>query len=245
MDTVVLLVVVVIAFVAAELLGMRAYRRYRARKEAAFTRENVGAVYDDLQQVRARCLAEKRCFGLLADAARAAGRSEDACVVDALAEGERAHLAALEEFREPLHAEKVDAEARPPLSADVSDALREVAERIDTWSTGACCDAAARARVHGYRDIAKLYRRLQEVEQNAACICLDLAEGARPDEQLSRCPSCGLIVAGRRPAFCTTCTKPGFEFEEVLVEQHTEATFSDHRPASHREIDTQGFFVDL
>ena len=37
MDTVVLLVVVVIAFVAAELLGMRAYRRYRARKEAAFT----------------------------------------------------------------------------------------------------------------------------------------------------------------------------------------------------------------
>ena len=217
MDTIVLLIAVVVGLVALELLGMRAYRRHRARKAAAFTRENVGAVYDDLQAARARCLAEKRTYGMLADAARAGGRAQDGAVLDALAAGERAHLAALEDFRGPLHAESVDPESRPSLPTGLDDALREVAERADAWSTGPCRDAAARARVHGHRDIAKLYRQLQEVEQTAACLCLDMAEGARPSELLSRCPSCGLIVAGRRPAFCTVCTKPGFEFEDVEV----------------------------
>lgn len=205
MDTIVLLIVVVGAFVALEMLGLRAYRRHRARKEAAFTRENVGVVYDDLQAARARCLAEKRSFGILADAARATDRAQDGAVLDALADGERSHLVALEDFRGKLHAESVEPEPR------------EAAKRIDAWSTEACRDAAARARVHGYRDIAKLHRQLQEVEQVAACLCLDLAEGARPTEQLSRCPACGVIVAGRRPAFCTVCTKPGFEFEDVEV----------------------------
>lgn len=217
MDTIVLLIVVVGAFVALEMLGLRAYRRHRARKEAAFTRENVGVVYDDLQAARARCLAEKRSFGILADAARATDRAQDGAVLDALADGERSHLVALEDFRGKLHAESVEPEPRPPLPQSLDDALREAAKRIDAWSTEACRDAAARARVHGYRDIAKLHRQLQEVEQVAACLCLDLAEGARPTEQLSRCPACGVIVAGRRPAFCTVCTKPGFEFEDVEV----------------------------
>ena len=97
----------------------------------------------------------------------------------------------------------------------VDDALRAAAGRLDGWSTGPCREAAARARVRGYRDIAKLYRQLQEVEQAAAHLCLDLAEGARPSGLLSSCPACGLIVTGRRPAFCTVCTKPGFEFEDV------------------------------
>ena len=109
-------------FVALELLGMRAYRRHRARKQAAFTRENVGAVYDDLQAARARCLAEKRAFALLADAARSAGRPEDGAVLDALAAGERAHLAALEAFRGPLHAESVEPEPRPPQPSSLDDA---------------------------------------------------------------------------------------------------------------------------
>ena len=52
METIVLLVAVVAGLVALELLGMHAYRRYRARRQAAFTRENVGAVYDDLQAAR-------------------------------------------------------------------------------------------------------------------------------------------------------------------------------------------------
>ena len=215
MNTIILLAVVVVALVALEMLGMRAYRHHRACKVAAFTRENVGVVYDDLQDARARCLAEKRMYGLLADAARAADHAQDGAVLDALADGERAHLAALEEFRRLLHAESVDSEPRPPLPESLDDALCNAAERADAWSMGPCRDAAARARVRGYRDIAQLYRRMQEVEQNAACLCLDLAEGARPAEPLARCPACGLIVAGRRPAFCTVCTKPGFEFEDV------------------------------
>ncbi|WP_041239229.1 hypothetical protein, partial [Gordonibacter pamelaeae] len=81
METIVLLVAVVAGLVALELLGMHAYRRYRARRQAAFTRENVGAVYDDLQAARARCLAEKRAIVLLADAARSAGRPEDGAVL--------------------------------------------------------------------------------------------------------------------------------------------------------------------
>ncbi|MBX9033399.1 hypothetical protein [Gordonibacter massiliensis (ex Traore et al. 2017)] len=231
MDTIVLLIAVVVGLVALELLGMRAYRRHRARKAAAFTRENVGAVYDDLQAARAHCLAEKRAYGMLADAARAGGRAQDGAVLDALADGERAHLAAIEDFRGPLHAESVDPASRPPLPTSLDDALREVAVRADAWSTGPCRDAAARARVHGHRDIARLYRQLQEVEQAAACLCLDLAEGARPAEPLSRCPSCGLIVAGRRPAFCTVCTKPGFEFEDVEVSA-TAAADEAARPVS-------------
>lgn len=215
METIVLLVAVVAGLVALELLGMHAYRRYRACRQAAFTRENVGAVYDDLQAARARCLAEKRAIVLLADAARSAGRPEDGAVLDALAAGERAHLAALEAFRGPLHAESVEPEPRSPQPSSLDDALRAAAGRLDGWSTGPCREAAARARVRGYRDIAKLYRQLQEVEQAAAHLCLDLAEGARPSGLLSSCPACGLIVTGRRPAFCTVCTKPGFEFEDV------------------------------
>ena len=232
MNTIVLLVAVVAAFVALDMLGLRAYRRYRARKEAAFTRENVGAVYDDLQATRARCLAEKRSFGMLADAARAADRAQDGAVLDALADGERSHLLALEDFRVKLHAESVEPEPCPPLPQSLDDALREAAERTDAWSTEACRDAAARARVHGYRDNAKLYRQLQEVEQAAACLCLDLAEGARPTEALSRCPACGLIVAGRRPAFCTVCTKPGFEFEDVEVPAEPSGTAATKELAS-------------
>ena len=205
MDTIVLLVAVVAGLVALELLGMRAYRRHRARKQAAFTRENVGAVYDDLQAARARCLAEKRAFALLADAARSAGRPEDGAVLDALAAGERAHLAAIE-------------------------ALRVASGRLDDWSTGACRDAAARARVRGYRDIAKLYRQLQEVEQAAACLCLDMAEGARPAGLFSLCPACGLVVAGRRPAFCTVCAKPGFEFDDVAMPAMPEAAAAMLKP---------------
>ena len=230
MDTIVLLVAVVAGLVALELLGMRAYRRHRARKQAAFTRENVGAVYDDLQAARARCLAEKRAFALLADAARSAGRPEDGAALDALAAGERAHLAALEAFRGPLHAESVDPAAYPSLPSSLDDALRIAAGRLDDWSTGACRDAAARARVRGSRDIAKLYRQLQEVEQAAACLCLDMAEGARPAGLFSLCPACGLVVAGRRPAFCTVCTKPGFEFEDVAMPAMPEAAAAMLKP---------------
>ena len=212
MDTIVLLVAVVAGLVALELLGMRAYRRHRARKQAAFTRENVGAVYDDLQ------------------AARSAGRPEDGAVLDALAAGERAHLAAIEAFRGPLHAESVDPAAYTSLPSSLDDALRVASGRLDDWSTGACRDAAARARVRGYRDIAKLYRQLQEVEQAAACLCLDMAEGARPAGLFSLCPACGLVVAGRRPAFCTVCAKPGFEFDDVAMPAMPEAAAAMLKP---------------
>ena len=71
---------------------------------------------------------------------------------------------------------------------------------------------------------------LQEVEQAAACLCLDMAEGARPAGPLSSCSACGLVVAGRRPAFCTVCAKPGFEFEDVAMPAMPEAAAAVLKP---------------
>lgn len=215
MDSLVLLVVVVVALVALEMLGLRAYRRHRARKEAAFTRENVRELYDDLQQARARCLTQRRAFEALAAHASAIEQFEDAAILKAFADGQRVHLSALEEFRTVLHAESVEAEPRSPRADDLNEALRFEAVGVAAWAEGFCRTAAARARVRGYANISKLYRQFEEVEQNTALLCQDISEEIHPTEPLSRCPSCGLVVEGRRPAFCTICTRPGFEFEDV------------------------------
>ncbi len=199
-------------------------------KQAAFTRENVGAVYDDLQAARARCLAEKRAFALLADAARSAGRPEDGAVLDALAAGERAHLAAIEAFRGPLHAESVDPAAYTSLPSSLDDALRVASGRLDDWST-ACRDAAARARVRvataTSRSSTASCRRWSRPPRASASIW---PRGARPAGLFSLCPACGLVVAGRRPAFAPVCAKPGFEFDDVAMPAMPEAAAAMLKP---------------
>ena len=219
MDTVVLVVVAILACIAAEVAGMRLYRRHLARKEAAFTREEAREVYADLQTARAHCLATKRAYRKLAEAAHFDGRPKDAAVIEAFAAAQQSHLDALEPFRQRLHAEKVEPEVLSPLPADLDEALRAEAARADAWAEGFCRDAALRARTQGRRDVAKLYRHIQEAEQQNVVLCLDVAEGARPSDELSLCPSCGLVVAGRRPAFCTVCTCQGFEFEEIKADE--------------------------
>lgn len=217
MNPFVLVVAAVVVCVILEIGGVKLYRCLQARKKAAFTKNNLGTVYDDLQNARSYFLAEKNSYDLLAQSARVAGQAANASLLKALAESERAHLSELEKFREPLHAESVNPKHFPALPTDMHDALYEMAQRTNDWCEGACCDARARARFRGYRDIAKFYRQVQEVEQNAASVCAELAENACPDRQVSYCPSCGLIVFGRRPAFCTVCAKAGFEFEDVAV----------------------------
>ncbi|MEG1906791.1 MAG: hypothetical protein RR178_04935 [Gordonibacter sp.] len=219
MDTLILVVVAIVACVAVEMAGMRLYRRFLARMKAAFTRENAGEVYADLQSARAHCLAAKCTYRELAESACADWRAGDAALIEALAAAQQSHLEAIEVFRRRLHAEKVEPVQHPPLPAGLDEALRDEAARTVAWAEGFCREAAARARDQRWRDVAKLYRHLRESEQENIAFCLAVAEGAQPAEQLSRCPSCGLIVAGRRPAFCTVCTCQGFEFEEIRAEK--------------------------
>ncbi|WP_139651671.1 hypothetical protein [Raoultibacter phocaeensis] len=225
MDIMVLVVLVIAAFVALEFLGFRAYKRHKAKKEALFTKEQLAEVYDDLQSTRAFCLGAKRAYHELAAQADGAGEKRDAGVLEALAEGEKSHLAELETFRERLRAEAVDAHEMPIADMPIDEALRACARQTDQWAAGPCAEYAARARMRGYGDISRMYKRIQEVESLYAGICLDIAEKSEEGlDGLSRCPSCGTIVAGRRPAFCTVCTQPGFEFVAVEgVEAEAEA----------------------
>lgn len=216
MDIMVLVVLVIAVFVALEFLGFRAYKRHKAKKEALFTKEQLAEVYDDLQGARAFCLGAKRAYRDAADRARGDGRIEDAVVLGALAEGEKSHLSEIETFRERLRAEAVNPSTMVIDALSLDDALRAFAQHVDEWAAGPCTDYAARARLRGYGDIARMYKRLKEIESLYAGICLDIAEGVEDGlTDLSRCPTCGSIVSGRRPAFCTVCTQPGFEFVAV------------------------------
>lgn len=216
MDTMVLVVAAIAVCVVIEMIGFRAYKRHKAKKESQFTKEHLAEVYDDLQAARAFCLAARRQYKELALRAREEGRLRDAAVLEAMEEGEKSHLAEIESFRERLHAESIDPAIMQVAGLSLDDALRSFAKKIDEWATETCSDFSARARLRGYGDIARMYKRMQEVESLYAGICLDIAEGVDDGlNDLSRCPTCGTIVTGRRPAFCTICTQPGFEFVAV------------------------------
>lgn len=216
MDTMVLVVAAIVICVVVEMVGFRAYKRHKARKESLFTKEHLAEVYDDLQAARAFCLAAKRQYRSFAVLADIEHRTRDVAILEAMSEGEKSHLAELESFRERLHAEAVNPENLQIAETSLNDSLRDFAKAVDGWASESCTDFAARARLRGYGDIARMYKRMQEVESLYAGICLDIAEGVEDGlDALSRCPTCGTIVAGRRPAFCTVCTQPGFEFVAV------------------------------
>lgn len=216
MDTMVLVVAAIAVCVVIEMVGFRAYKRHKAKKESRFTKEHLAEVYDDLQDARAFCLAARRRYKDFATSAVDEHRLRDAAILEAMADGEKSHLTELEEFRERLHAEAVSPANLQVVGASLDDSLRAFAKTVDGWASESCTDFAARARLRGYGDIARMYKRIQEVESLYAGICLDIAEGVEDGlDDLSRCPTCGTIVTGRRPAFCTVCTQPGFEFVAV------------------------------
>lgn len=218
MDTMVLVIMAIAACVALEFFGFRAYKRHKVKKESLFTKEQLAEVYDDLQDTRSFCLGAKNAYRDLATRAADSGSLCDAAILEAMAAGEEAHLKELESFRERLHAEPVDVAPMHGADKPLEDALRDMGKQVDEWASGPCADRAARARLRSYGDIARMYRRIQEVERLYAGLCLDVAEGAQDGlSDLSRCPGCGIIVSGRRPAFCTVCTQPGFEFKSVTT----------------------------
>lgn len=234
MDTMVLVVAAIAVCVVIEMVGFRAYKRHKARKESLFTKEHLAEVYDDLQATRAFCLAAKRQYKELAAYACREHRMRDAAVLEAMESGEKSHLSEIEDFRERLHAESVDPADIRAEGSSLDDSLRSFARKVDAWASHSCSDYAARARLRGHGDIARMYKRMQEVENLYAGICLDIAEGVEDGlDDLSRCPTCGTIVTGRRPAFCTVCTQPGFEF--AAVPAASEAGQGDCLPAKEQE----------
>ena len=197
---------------------MHAYRRYRARRQAAFTRENVARGLTTTCRPRApgawRRSARSSCWPM---PPRSAGRPEDGAVLDALAAGERAHLAALEAFRGPLHAESVEPEPRSPQPSSALGRRPARRGRASRWPQHGPLPRSRRTRPR-----ARLPRHREALPPAAgggagrrAPLPRALGGGCPSfPGLLSSRPACGLTATGRRPAFCTVCTKPGFEFFE-------------------------------
>ena len=129
MDNWLMLVVGLAACVLIEVVAYRAYKRYRARKEALFTKESLGEVFQDMESTRAYLLRSK---AFLKQCARRAGEEGDeavACIVDGLLAGERAQLESLEALRQKLDVRSVDFQKK-------EDAFASLAEALESYAIG-------------------------------------------------------------------------------------------------------------
>ena len=138
MDNWLMLVVGLAACVLIEVVAYRAYKRYRARKEALFTKESLGEVFQDMESTRAYLLRSK---AFLKQCARRAGEEGDeavACIVDGLLAGERAQLESLEALRQKLDVRSVDFQKKEDAFASLAEALESYASAkwracMPTW----------------------------------------------------------------------------------------------------------------
>ena len=216
MDNWLMLVVGLAACVLIEVVAYRAYKRYRARKEALFTKESLGEVFQDMESTRAYLMRSK---AFLKQCARRAGEEGDeavACIVDGLLAGERAQLESLEALRQKLDVRSVDFQKKEDAFASLAEALESYADEAAAWAYDAVPATVQRARKKGYRDVAKQLRIIGEVEGMHADMARSVARGQVDRErELSLCPSCGALYFGRRPAFCGVCNQPNFEMERI------------------------------
>ena len=200
MDNWLMLVVGLAACVLIEVVAYRAYKRYRARKEALFTKESLGEVFQDMESTRAYLLRSK---AFLKQCARRAGEEGDeavACIVDGLLAGERAQLESLEALRQKLDVRSVDFQKKEDAFASLAEALESYGRRSRRLGIrrrsrdGAAC---AQERLPRRGEAAAHHRR------SGGHACRHGAQrgaGGQVDREreLSLCPSCGALLLRKK-----------------------------------------------
>ena len=194
MDNWLMLVVGLAACVLIEVVAYRAYKRYRARKEALFTKESLGEVFQDMESTRAYLLRSK---AFLKQCARRAGEEGDeavACIVDGLLAGERAQLESLEALRQKLDVRRPSSSRRRKTrSPRLADALESYAAEAAAWAYDAVPahgPAGAQGRLPRRGEAAAHHRR---GGGQAMPTWRAGRRGARStaSAKLSLCPTCG------------------------------------------------------
>lgn len=235
MDYIALLAIGILAAVALEFIGYKAYRRYRAMRESRLDRGRSPLLYSSLAEVidylgNAQRYLEDVIAGYKGGRS-ASGIADDdqLCLAEGMRAGKEAQLSIVREYADKLGLDcpYPKAAARLP-HAGGSAGAASTADVPAAPSLGAYGDAARRwssdtfpvilncIKGEGHRAIAKKLYPIGSVEASYAELVSAMQAGQEDtDHEVSSCPSCGSIYFGRRPAFCLVCNNPGFDMNSL------------------------------
>lgn len=231
MDYIALLAIGILAAVALEFIGYRAYKRYRAMRESRLDRGRSPLLYGSLEEI----------VGYLRDAERYLDEviarykdGRDACgiadegqlrLVEGMRSGKAAQLSIAREYVDKLGIDCLRPDAgnrhghsRPEGSSEDEPApsLGAYGDGARRWSSDEFPALLSRIKGEGHRAIAKKLYPIGSVEASYAELVSAMQAGEEDtDHEVSSCPSCGSIYFGRRPAFCLVCNNPGFDMNSL------------------------------
>lgn len=210
--------------VVLEVVAVRAYRRYRASRQDPLGRPCAKPVVEGLHEAQGYLACAEGSLGRCLEAAQASGAEGEQLLIEGMREGlglqkglirelcEGAGVAAGPTCMTACSGARADEAGLRPLAEEMGLYGRQAA----IWAFDTAPEMAGMAKRCRCRAAAKALRIAGEVESCHAEIAEAIVAGECDERhEVSLCPSCGYIVFGRRPAFCTACGQPGFEMRAL------------------------------